>query len=91
MDGVRYSERVQASAATFLIDGHEEEVARILLSCDLDVEENYVWLAEDDGYHDGTFNVELAAPRAIYEIISNPEHLTTKLIEEAIRYALNQP
>jgi len=85
------SERVHASAVTFLTDGHEEKAARILLSCDLEVEAHYVWLAPDEGYNDGTFDVELAAPRAIYEIISNAEHPTTKLIEEAIRVTLNRP
>jgi hypothetical protein len=75
------SNRVHASAVTYLIDGHEEEAARILLSCDLEVEAHFVWLAPDEGYNDGTFDVELAASRAIYEIISNSDHSTTKLIQ----------
>ena len=78
------SERVHAGAVTFLMDGHEEAAARILLSCNLEVDAHYVWLAPDEGYYDGTFDVELAAPRAIYEIINNPEHSITKLIVEAI-------
>ncbi len=85
------SERIHASAVTYLIDGHEEEAARILLSCDLAVEAHYEWLAIDEGYYDGTFDVELAAPRAIYEIIDNAEHPTAKLIVQAIRVTLNQP
>src|SRR2546421_9574761 len=84
------SERVHASAATFLIDGHEDEAARILLSCVLDVDVYYHQIAIDEGYLDG-LKVELAAQRAIYEIISNLEHSTTKTIQQAIRYALNEP
>ena len=91
MVDVPVSDRVHASAVTYLIDGHEEEAARILLSCDLEVEAHYVWLAPDEGYNDGTFDVELAAPRAIYEIIDNAEHPTAKLILQAIRVVLNQP
>jgi len=85
------SERVHASAVSYLIDAHEEEAARILLSCDLAVEAHYEWLAIDEGYYDGTFDVELAAPRAIYEVVSNAEHPTAKLILQALRVALNDP
>ena len=91
MDEIPDNDRVQASAVTFLIDGHQEEAARILLSCNLEIDAHFVWLAPDEGYNDGTLDVEIAAPRAIYEIISNAEHPTTKLIEEAIRATLNQP
>lgn len=85
------SERVHASAVSYLIDGHEEEAARILLSSDLAVEAHYEWLAIDEGYYDGTFDVELAVPRAIYEIINNVEHPTAKLILHALKVALNNP
>lgn len=85
------SDRVHASAVTFLIDRHQEEAARILLSCDLDIEAYYIWLAPDEGYHDGTMKVELTASRAVYNIISNLEHPATKAIEQAIKYALNVP
>jgi Protein of unknown function (DUF559) len=82
--------RVHACAVTYLIDGHQDEAARILLSCNLTVEEYYHQIAIDEGYMDG-LEVELAVQRAIYEIISNEEHPTTKLIVEAIKYALNEP
>lgn len=82
--------RVHACAVTYLIDGHQDEAARILLSCDLDVDEYFHWIAPDEGYNDG-LQVELIAQRATYEIISNSEHSATKLIVEAIKYALNEP
>lgn len=90
MDEIPASDKVHASAATYLIDGHEEGAARILLSCDLVVDEYFHWIGEDEGYNDG-LQVELAAQRAIYEIINNLEHPTTKAIQQAIRYALNVP
>ncbi len=43
------SHGVHASAVTYLIGGHEEEAARILLSCDLEVDAHYVWLAPVHG------------------------------------------
>jgi hypothetical protein len=84
------NDRVHATAATYLLDRHEEEAARILLSCALDVEIYYHQIAIDEGYVDG-LQAELAAERAIYEIIDNLDHPQTKKIQQAIQYALNQP
>lgn len=83
------SEKVHASAVSFLIDGHKEEAARVLLSCELEISEHFVWLAPDEGYNDGTFDIELNALKDIYEIIKDLQHPTTKAIQEALTATLN--
>jgi hypothetical protein len=84
------SDRVHAGAVTFLIDGHEEEAACVLLSCFLDVDSHYEYTAIDEKRFDG-FQVELSVPRASLEIMNNPDHFSTIAIKEAIGAALNDP
>ena len=76
-----------ASAARFLIDGHEENAANVLLSCSLDV-----WESGDTWYRgDETLcavHVELTGPRAAYDIFNNRDHPITKAVRRALAAVL---
>lgn len=76
-------EQIHASAVQFLIDGHEEDAANVLLSCTLQV-----WDSNDTWYQGkevlSGLHVNLVGPRPAYEIICDSEHRITKAIENAI-------
>jgi len=68
MTDVLDGDRIQASAARFLIDGGEEDAASVLLACQLEV-----WTSGDT-WHVGdeiteAVHVELTGPRAAYDAL----------------------
>jgi hypothetical protein len=78
------SDVLVASAARFLIDGGEEDAASVLLSCSLswDVNEDTdPWFRDRPRY---LLDVTVIGPRAVFEILRNPEHEITVQVRQAI-------
>lgn len=76
------AEQVLASAAQFLIDGHEDNAASVLLACTLALE-------FDNGGYGGnhyysTYDAVLAGPRAVFDALRQSEQ-----VRDAIKSALN--
>lgn len=64
-------DQLLASAARFLIDGREEDVANLLFSCSLRVwESGDSWFVGDETHY--ALHVKLTGPRAAYEVLSSP-------------------
>ncbi len=78
---------LQASAARFLIDGGEEDVASILLSCELECEDSGdTWWQGDETI--SAVHIKLTGPRAAYEVLSRSDHAVTKAVRKAIEAVL---
>ncbi len=76
-------ERLHASAVQFLLDGHEEDAANVLLSCTLQIS------VTNDNWYRGSkelFGVEVnvIGPRTAYDILSNSHHSVTQAVKKAI-------
>lgn len=80
-------DQILASAVRFLIDGHEEDAASVLLSCSLNIWDSgdswYVGSETTHGLH-----VDLTGPRAAYEILQDYNHAITKSIKQALAAVL---
>jgi hypothetical protein len=92
MDEQQRNDQLLASAVKFLIDGGEEKVATVLLSCTLAYEETRYWDEEDIPYIQKYIEkgeeppgghleriITLTAPRATYDVLSpiNNRHYYT--------------
>jgi hypothetical protein len=77
-------DRILANAVQFLIDGHEEDAANVLLSCSLTITETdrTQW---SNGDLCKELTITLVGPRAAYDILYYGGEPTP----QAIRYALN--
>jgi hypothetical protein len=76
-----------ASAARFLIDGHEEEAASLLLSCNLEKHGSPdTWISGDETIY--AMHISLSGPRRAYEILRHKDHAITKSIRAAIEALL---
>ncbi len=71
------ADKVLANAIAYLIEGQELYEASILLLCKIEL---IVW---DDEYGNTIIEVELIGNRAIYEIVQDEGHPSTKAIEAA--------
>lgn len=69
MTEVLDGDRIQASAARFLIDGGEEDAASVLLACHLEVwTSGDTWFVGDEVHE--AVHVELTGPRAAYDALN---------------------
>lgn len=80
MTEVLDGDRIQASAARFLIDGGEEDAANVLLACQLEV-----WTSGDT-WHAGdeiteAVHIELTGPRAAFDALHREERAKTSATE----------
>ncbi len=88
---VSSDDQLLASAASFLIEGQEEDAASVLLSCSLSVGESddtcspIRFVDEEFGYDaECALYVKLACPRAAYEILRDDNHLITRAVRHAL-------
>lgn len=72
-------DQLLASAARFLIDGREEDVANLLLSCSLSVwESGDSWFVGDETHY--ALHVKLTGLHAAYEVLRNDRYPITQSI-----------
>jgi hypothetical protein len=72
---------------SFLVEGGEEEAAGVLLACSLGLHAaGETWYAEGD-LHAG-LHVELAGPRAAYELLADDHHPISRAILGALSAVL---
>lgn len=78
-----FDERLQASAARFLIDDGEDVAAHVLLSCSLEISliESHSWNFQN--YDE--MAIKLSGPRAAYDILSDQKHPIRQQINRALR------
>lgn len=76
-----------ASAASFLIDGGEEDAASVLLSCTL-----HVWPSGDSWYAGDeiayALHVELTGPRAAHDVLGGGNSAIAKRVQDSIEAVL---
>jgi hypothetical protein len=81
------NDQILASVVRFLIDGHEETAARVLLACTMEVQSRgRQWLSiehNDFGYHH-YFDVKLKGPRIAYDVLRNEKHAITIAVGQAL-------
>jgi hypothetical protein len=82
------NERFLASAASFLIEGGEEDAANVLLSCSLEKWViDSIWGANDIYTK---IAIKLTGPRAAYEILKDKEHPIRKAVEHAFEALITE-
>jgi hypothetical protein len=85
--GLPRPEQVLAGAVRFLIEGGEEEAARLLLTCSL------ILSPTQEAWYDGDtvqlpVRALLAGPRAAYDALSDPHHPTGEAARRALEAVL---
>ena len=77
------SEQIHVSAVRFLLDGHEEDAASVLLACSLDVYlSGDTWYRGDEVIY--AVHVHATAPRPAFEVLLDTKHPITIAILRAI-------
>ena len=80
---VSSDDQLLASAASFLIEGQEEDAASVLLSCSLSVwESGDTWFVGDEVTR--ALHVKLTCPRVAYEILCDDNCSITRAIRHAL-------
>lgn len=77
------NDQLLASAVSFLIEGGEEDVASVLLSCSLET-----WVVDSFWGANDTYDkiaIKLTGPRAAYEILNNEKHPIRRSVEKAFK------
>jgi hypothetical protein len=82
MSNLPDADKVLANAIAYLIEGQELFEASILLLCNIELT---VW---NEDYNWTTVMIDLMGNRAVYEIIQDSKHSSTKSIENAFNAAL---
>ena len=87
MDQPEPPDRLQASAARFLIDGGQDDAAALLLSCSLELRDSTgSWWVGNEQVHGVA--IELRGPRAAYDVLRRPGDPLQQAIREALEAVL---
>lgn len=82
------NDRLLASAASYLIEGGEEDAASVLLSCSLETWTIDSFWAGSEMYT--KIAIKLTGPRAAYEILEDKAHPIRQSIEQAFKALITE-
>lgn len=85
------SEQILASAVRFLIDGHEEWAAHMLLTCTLDVQSlGTRWESSVlEPFYQQVFAVRVRGPRIAHNVLQDSKHKITIAVQDALQAVLS--